>query len=338
MIIIILNLTFVNAVGFGSTDNFTSDGSSGTDAMTFENRDLDMTIQSSDIMVACYDWYKECGGSTIYQNCFAANQQDFDDCEAYDSWLTGMGYATDSTPETQEMDTSNESNGCIDARYYKNCDGSGGGNLYGVDEKQYWIFSRRWFDCDSGSPSWYTYDAEGYVDPYTYDYNDEISCPTNKKCSESDDDDWVYTYDGTITNPCRWDDDQPCSIDSDCWSNDCAGDSQERYRSHCMASNYYQKQEEEHYKCCTTGCEDPWDNYWGDFYCGSGYQCDYAGDDEEFTDPNDMPNLCKKSDGESCSSDSDCLTNHVCCNSECSQDCDPDIDVSPNPLVFNIGY
>lgn len=256
-LILILNLNFVCGVGFSSTDTFTSDSSSGTDAKTFEDRDLDFTIESSSIMVACYDWYNgNCDENPTYDTCFAANQQDFDDCEAYDSWLTGMGYTTDSTPETQEMDTSTESHACFDGRYYKNCDGLGGGNLYGITERVYSIFSRRWFDCDDGSPSWYTYDAEGYVAPYSYDYKDEIACPTNKKCSEDDDSVWVYTYDGAITNPCRWDDGQSCSADSDCWSKECVhsicrptdpycGD------SYCDAGETYSSCEED---CCDNDC------------------------------------------------------------------------------------
>lgn len=219
--ILFLCASFVYGVGFSSQDSFTSDGSSSTDAKSFVGINIYFTIQSSDIMVACYDYAKDQGADPEYETCFAANQQDFDDCEAYDSWLSGMGFEQSATPETSYVTASSSWTAFFDGRYYKNCDGLGGGNLYGVDEKEYWIFSKRKFDCDDGVPSWYTYDAEGYVNPSDYDYKEDISCPANKKCSESDDDVWVYTYNGAINNPCRWDDGQSCSSDIDCWSNEC---------------------------------------------------------------------------------------------------------------------
>lgn len=312
IITILLNLSFVNAAGFDSTDTFTSDSSSGTDAKTFEDRNLDFTIQSSNIMVACYDWYKTCGGTTTYNTCFAANSGDFDDCEAYDSWLTGMGYTTDSTPETQDMDTSNEANGCIDAVYYKNCDGQGGGSKYSVTERQYLIFSRRKFDCDGGNPSWYTYDAEGYVAPYDYDYKDEISCPANKKCSEDDDDDYVYTYNGAITNPCRWDDGQLCSDPSDCWSNDCSGNHWE-YVYDCETGGDGAVNYDRHNKDYDDGCGGAIRDAGGDtdevYSCvtiyGSGYVCDTY-DPQTGNQYSSQQQICNKNLGEECSATSDC--------------------------------
>src|SRR3989338_10711488 len=141
--IILIWVNYANAVGFTSADLFTSDGSSSTDAKTFVNRALAMDIDSSNIMVSCFDFSNpNCDETPTYEECFAANQQDFDDCKAYDSWLNGMGYTTDSTPATQLMDVSPAINTCVDARYYKNCDGSGGGNLYGVTQKQYLVFSQ----------------------------------------------------------------------------------------------------------------------------------------------------------------------------------------------------
>ncbi len=322
--IIPLNFGLVSAVGFSSTDTFISDSSSGTDAKTFVDRNLTFTIQSSNIMVACYDWYKECGGTTEYQICFAASQQDFDDCEAYDSWLTGMGYNYDSTPETREMDTSSEAAGCIDARYYKNCDGQGGGEgPYGVDEREYSIFSIRFFDCENGIPSWYTYDAKGYVTPDIYTYHDEISCPVNKKCSEEDDNVLVYTYDGVIPNPCRWDEWQSCSIDDDCWTDKCeqsecstCSDSQctSAYWNSCTNNNalccagdpvfgqYYCEYYETWTECTTethTGCQQK----------GS-YYCTYEGGDWRWR-----------------------TCTYGCLGNSCKW---PDIDVSPDPLIFNI--
>jgi hypothetical protein len=222
VIIFFLSLNFVYAVGFDVDDGFTSDDSSRSDAKSFEGINIDFTIQSSDIMVACYDYAKGQGETPVYEKCFAANQQDFDDCEAHDSFLTGMGYEQSNTPETTYVTASSSWTAYFDARYYKNCDGSGGGNRYDVDEKKYWIFSRRFFDCDDGRPSWYEYDAEGYIDGSpSKDYKENISCPTNKKCSEDDDNVYVYTYDGAIPNPCRWVEWQDCNNNNDCWSDYC---------------------------------------------------------------------------------------------------------------------
>ncbi|MBU2589572.1 MAG: hypothetical protein KKB39_02295 [Nanoarchaeota archaeon] len=408
IILLIINVTSVWAVGFTSTDSFTSDGSSDTDAMTFENRDLDFTISSSDIMVACYDWYNgNCDENPTYNTCFAANQQDFDDCVEYDSWLNSWNYVQDSTPETQEMDTSTQSHACIDAKYYKNCDGSGGGNVYSVTQKTYSIFYSRMFDCDDGSPSWYQYDAEGYVAPYSYDYKADISCPPYKKCSESYDDSWVYTYNGVIPNPCKLDDgstsNYACSQNSDCWSNYCSGD-RYNYVGTCNSDGSNQFQVAQHNYDNTCGgsgyvYSTNWD-YSPPHYCstevGNDYVCDADLDGGEYTGSWSPSVYCKKaeygscsasfdcwndnggydcmgdtgnkmcttgangkncynnddlqcdsgrcdttcqarlSNGNSCDENSDC-TSSICCNSLCSASCDPDIDVSPNPLVFNIG-
>lgn len=311
-----------NAVGFLTTDLFTSDGSSGSDAKTFVNRALTMEINSSDIMVSCFDFSNtNCDESPTYNECFAASQQDFDDCEAYDNWLTGMGYTSDATPATQLMDVSSAINTCVDGRYYKNCDGSGGGNLYGVTEKQYLVFSQRKFDCDSGSPSWYTYDAEGYISGGDYDYNDEISCSTYKKCSEDDDDSYVTTYNGAITNPCRTDDgttsSYACNSDSDCWSNDCGGaltqrrwmcltdgdveiiDQKKEWRDTCGGNGYlYQNWYDwlGYYPDCT-------DIEYGG---GTGYVCDSAHEGDVVTFPSSPSTPCRKNIAQSCSVTSDC--------------------------------
>ena len=226
--IILIWVNYANAVGFTSADLFTSDGSSSTDAKTFVNRALAMDIDSTNIMVACFDYSNtNCNENPTYDECFAASQADFDDCAAYDSWLDGMGYNYDSDPGSHNMPVTSAITTCADARYYKNCDGTGSGNLYGVTQKRYYVFSKRKFDCDAGSPSWYTYDAEGGIGSSDYDYNDEISCPTYRKCSEDDDDDYVFTYNGAIPDVCRLDDgstsNYACSADSECWSNDCSG-------------------------------------------------------------------------------------------------------------------
>lgn len=313
----LLYLSYANAVGFLTTDLFTSDGSSSTDAKTFVNRALTMEINSQDIMVSCFDFSNpNCDESPTYQECFAANQQDFDDCKAYDSWLNSMGYTTDSTPATQLMGVSSAINTCVDARYYKNCDGSGGGNLYGVTQKQYLVFSQRKYDCDSGSPSWYTYDAEGYISGGDYDYNDEISCPTYKKCSEDDDDSYVTTYDGTITNPCRTDDgstsNYACTADSNCWSNNCDED-QSEIKYLCDSDGSDDVNEYWQTTGNTCGGEGyiitPW-YYASDFDCstevGAGYVCDADHDDFGFEDWDPIYIPCRKNIGYSCSQTTDC--------------------------------
>src|SRR3989344_4291601 len=318
VLVFLLYLSHANAVGFLTTDLFTSDGSSSTDAKTFVNRALTMEINSQNIMVSCFDFSNpNCDESPTYTECFAANHQDFDDCKAYDSWLNGMGYTTDSTPATQLMDVSPAINTCVDARYYKNCDGSGGGNLYGVTQKQYLVFSQRKYDCDSGSPSWYTYDAEGYISGGDYDYNDEVSCPTYKKCSEDDDDSYVTTYDGTITNPCRTDDgttgNYACNINSDCWSNNCGGN-QFKYKSRCDfdgSIDVYGSQKDWDDSCGGQGyvAQD-----WIELYSaecteaemgGSGYVCDSDHDEIE-SSTLFSPSPCRKDIGTSCSVTTDC--------------------------------
>src|SRR3989344_6641013 len=98
LITALFHTQFVYSVGFSSSDTFTSDSSSSSDAKTFKNRDLAFTIDSTSIMVACFDFHKTCGGTTEYTHCYSANQQDYDDCNEFDSFLSGFTPIFDATP------------------------------------------------------------------------------------------------------------------------------------------------------------------------------------------------------------------------------------------------
>lgn len=321
---LLLNLSSVVAVGFNAYDLFDSDGSSQTDAKTFVNRLLAVEIDSSNIMVACFDKSNpDCDDPSVpsVDECYAANQEDFDDCVAYDSWLDTMGFTQDSDVASENMIVSSAISTCVDAIYYKNCDGLGSGNKYSVTQKHYYVFSKRKFDCKDGDVnSWWSYAARGYVSSY-YDYTTQIDCPNYKKCSEDLDDDPVSTYDEEIPNPCLLADGSTinyvCDYGSQCWSGYCSGHrSDQKYICNSDGSDGYaiwQKNWDD--TCGGTGYEGDWfftggGGGEGYYYCsddpGSGYICDTDHENDPRTSPVEPPSPCRKNIGQSCSEPSEC--------------------------------
>lgn len=341
--LIVLNISYALPYIYMRDDWF-ADYGTDTDEAIFVDYEIfpeTLGIIDMDADMVCYDWTDDetydncywdsngCGGSCNANSCdYYAIPYNMPDgqkagCDI-DYGLNGCTIGSDVPSRIcgtcNGVDTSTEQRTYIDTVVYYDCDNSNNNrHVDSLDNDDFFVVKPKKYDCDDGASS--DFDYEGDFSPSGASWADiklNIGCgDSSLDCDENHDDGLVYTAYGYIDDPCRTKNGYACGVNGDCISDYCAGNYQDRYRSHCMASNYYQKQYEDHYKCCTTGCEEPWANYWGEAYCSSGYECDYAGDDEEFTDPMDMPALCKRSDGGYCSADSDCLTGHQCVHLTC---------------------
>ena len=335
LFILSLLTPFIYAATVEYDDTWYPNEGTTTDAAVWGSYSLDVYADSVNSYAdcICWDWCDDGSDDDVgwsdWDQCDCESTQKRDDCQSYSPWvdnICGEGdcYINSNLEDDHSVETgsSGDSWTCgIDIREYRDCDDSsdeqGIYNWAGQSGRSYWVIYGHQYDCDSSPGPSTDPDYEGDYGSWLNIKSNTGKCSASEECDENHDEVVSYSDWSIPSNPCKTKDGYACSTNDECISDTCAGDTQDRYRSHCMASNYFQKQYEDHYKCCTTGCEGNWADYWGDFYCSSGYECDYAGDDEEFTDPNDMPNVCKKSDGESCSVDSDCLTSHYCVHSIC---------------------
>lgn len=222
VLVLMMSISSAAAVGFRTSDLFNADGSTYYDSKTFVGKQLVLEIESSSIMVACWNFSNpNCDENPTYDACYAASQSDFDKCKAFDpAFLNSTGFTRRDNPGIAGPPLYTSITTCADARYYKNCDGLGNGNLFGVTQKQYFVFAKRKFDCNEGVPSAQLYAAEGYISGAEHSYSTGLSCPVGTFCSEQNDDIWLNTL-GTIPNPCGGNDWATCTKDSQCSSGRC---------------------------------------------------------------------------------------------------------------------
>lgn len=72
--------------------------------------------------------------------------------------------------------------------------------------------------------------------------------------------------------------------------------------------------------------------------CLSSQACDENHDERiSYVPPATPPSPCRTKNGYACTEDDQCISDN-CCDGVCSSSCDPDIDLNPTALTFNIGY
>ena len=386
--ILILTLDIVLATPYiYMTDDWDADEGTNTDEAIFVHYEIlpeTLGITDMDADFICYDWNDDgtydncyydsdgCGSSCNTESCnyYSIPNNMNDDWKAscnidYGSGGCRIGEDVSSRicGTCDGVDTSTEQQTYIDAIVYYDCDNSNSNRHYeDLSNDDFFVVKPKKYDCDdcSGCYSYSTYDYEGDFasSGETWaDIKQDISCSTNKKCSEYFDDDLVYTATGSINNPCKWDDGQSCSIDSDCASNECVHSvcrPTDPYCTdgYCDAGETYSSCEED---CCDADCTDSGvicrsvcDGYNGCSFYNSATKSVCNGQtyvDTVCVDSNTYVDCCEGtatdcSSGYYCSSGSCSYCTDLCdniCYSSACYGADPDCDSSGNPTLTCCG-
>lgn len=366
------------------TDDWNADEGTTTDEAIFVDYEIlpeTLGITDMDADFICYDWNDD----GTYDNCYydsdgCGSSCNTESCNYYsvpnnmnDNWKAscnidygsgGCRIGEDVTSRIcgtcDGVDTSTEQQTYIDTIVYYDCDNSNSNRHYeDLSNDDFFVVKPKKYDCDdcSGCYNYNTYDYEGdYASSGESwaDIKQDISCPTNKKCSEYFDDNLVYTATGSINNPCKWNDGQSCSTDSDCASNECVHNicrPTDPYCAdgYCDAGETYSNCEED---CCDfdcTGysditCHSACDGYNGCSFYNSATKSACNGESyvtSACTDSNTYVNCCE-------GTATDCSSGYYCsygscyyCTTSCDDVCyssacygtDPDCDSNGNPTL-----
>lgn len=372
---LVLLFPIVNAVNIDYDDDWDVNEGTEDDAFVWGGGFIDVGLNSltSNADIVCWDWTD----NGYFNHCYFENSVDMYECDDdytlpgedgqqhspsyyYDGHCQlGDGWC-DHTMETGYAGENWDND--VDAIYFEDCDGAA--TYTNVDEETFYVVDRHMYDCDNGVSI--DYDYEAYHSAWQ-NVDADISCgDVTLDCDENHDgdadgDNNVWTETGIPDDPCRILDGYTCNNDDECISDDCDGEGifynpvcdydgsidytleTEIYTDTCGGDGDLQTYVETTYACT--------------LYLGSGYICD---SDLDETGDFDYSDFCKKDVGETCNYNSDCWNDNggydcnngycskcgdgLCSNGEdynsCPDDCplgDPDIDVDPNSLTFNIG-
>jgi hypothetical protein len=344
-----------------------------TDGKLWVNDDIDVYTDgmSSSADMICYNW----DADSQWDNCYwdsngCGSSCNANSCDYFsipgnmnDNWKTSCDVEVNcqegnDVPEricsTCDYSTSSTKQKTIQVRVYHDCDNSDGlRSEETVSPNFVWtVANKHKYDCDDSTAK----DYEGEYSTNTWvDISSDISCAANYRCSEIFDDSESTTKTYTsFPDPCRKNDGQVCSANSDCASNHCV-------HGVCRATDPYCSDSYcdsgETYSSCPNDCCDNDCTGYSDSTCRqscNGYNgCSLISslcngvlyNNKVCLDSNTYATCCE-------SSGIDCASNQYCsggncnsCSTSCDNSCqssacygtDPDCDSSGNPNAVCCG-
>lgn len=389
ILLLIAPSVFATTETMRADDQWEANEGTLTDGKLWINDNIDVYTDSISAQgdMVCYDW----DNNGQYDNCYWDNVGcggggcNANSCDSFsiplnmnDAWKTNCNLETacqegvdvpericdaDVDPNCA-WDTSTKQEKIIAAKVYYDCDNSLGQMAeVTVSPTFTWtVVDTHKYDCNDCSGC-YNYNNKDYMGKYgTTSWravSSDISCSTNKKCSEyfDDQESTTKTYTG-FANPCKWDNGQSCSLDSDCASNECVHGTCRATDPYC-SDNYCDAGET--YSSCPQDCCDNDCTGYTDTICRSvcdGYNtCSFYSsstksacnsvylNDEACVDANTYVTCCE-------STPADCASNQYCsggvcfaCSTTCDGSCqssacygtDLDCDSNGNPTLICCG-
>ena len=382
LVIFFLSLipTFVySASVIKADDQWDTNEGTFTDGKLWVNDDIDVYTDgmSSTADMICYNWDDD----SQWDNCYWDNNGctgscNADSCDFFsipsnmnDNWKTSCDVELDCQEGVDltericngcDYSTSTKKEKTIAVRIYHDCDNSQGlRSEETVSPKFTWtVVDKHKYDCDdcAGCYNYNTKDYEGEYSTGSWrDISFDISCPANYKCSEyfSDVESTTKAYTG-FPDPCRKNDGQVCSINSDCASNHCVHGICRSADPYC--SDGYCDSGETYSNCPNDCCDNDCTGY-SDSTCRqscNGYNgCSLISslcngvpyNNKVCLDSNTYTTCCE-------GASVDCASNQYCssgncnaCSTSCDNSCqssacygtDPDCDISGNPNAVCCG-
>ncbi|MBN2421540.1 hypothetical protein JXB27_04645 [Candidatus Woesearchaeota archaeon] len=214
----------------------------------------------------------------------------------------------------------------IDAIYFEDCDGSAS-YTDTIDAEKYWVVYGHQYDCDNDPGPSTNPDYEGNFGSWLNIYSNTGMCSGSEECDENHDEVVSYGSTSTPSDPCRTKNWQSCSDEDDCISDKCEQDECSTCSDNQCTSAYWNSCTSNGGLCCSG------DAVFGQYYCEN-----Y----ETWTDCTGASHTgCQHKGDYYCTLDSGDwrwrTCEYGCSGNSCTGLTEPDIDVTPNPLVFNIG-
>lgn len=344
LILIIMLIRPINAAFVDYDDEWETAEGTDSDAAVWGSYYLYIYSHGVNIYAdcMCFDWCDDGGSDDDYwsdwDHCFCKSTQTRDDCKTYSSWVNSICGEGNCVIQSDleyghNIDTGssgNQANCAVDIREYRDCDGSSGQqgiyNWATQEGRDYWIVYGHQYDCDADPGPSTDPDYEGDFGSWLNIYANTGKCSASEECDENHDAIVSYTSSATPSDPCRTKNWYSCSSGSDCISDKCEQNECSTCSSTQCTSAYWDSCINDGDLCCS-GDDTPdqyyceYDETWeecsdeshtGCQYVGSGdYYCTYESGDWKWRE-------CE----------------FGCSGNSCTE---PDIDVSPDPLVFNVG-
>lgn len=324
------------------TDTWDYNEGTTTDATVWGGYGLDVYADAvnsyADCM--CWDWCDDGSdddtGWSDWDQCDCESTQKRDDCKTYSSWVNsicneGNCYINPNLEDDHTIGTGSSGDRwkCgVDIRGYRDCDNSSGQrgiyNHAGQSGRPYWVIYGHQYDCDSDPGPSTDPDYEGDFSSWLNIKSNTGMCSASEECDENHDQVVSYTASATPSDPCRTKNWYSCSSDDDCISDKC-----EQYECSTCSDNQCTSA---HWNSCTNN----------DALCCSGdpvfgqYHCTYY---EDWTECSSGSHTgCQQKGSYYCTYESGDwrwrTCSFGCSGSSCTE---PDIDVYPSSLTFNIG-
>jgi len=340
--VLILLIPSIYAASVEYDDEWYENEGTDSDAAIWGGYNSDVYADDVDYYVdcVCWDWCDDGSdddeGWRDWDQCDCESTQKRDDCKDYSTWVkaicdAGDCYINPDLEDDHSMDTGSNGDSwtCgIDIRGYLDCDDSSGEqgivNWEGQDGRSYWIVYGHQYDCDSSPGPSTDPDYEGDYGSWVNIKSNTGRCSASEECDENHDEDISYSSTATPSDPCRTKNWYSCSDDDDCISDKCEQDECSTCSNDECTSAYWNSCTDNGDLCCSG------DEVFGQYYCEY-YETWVDCTDETHTGCQHKGDYyCTYEDGDwrwrECT--------YGCSGNSCTE---PDIDVYPDPLVFNIG-
>jgi len=335
LLILVLSFPFVTSVYIDYDDNWTVNEGDGNDGVAWGGYYLDIGLNSltSNADIVCWDWDDD----SEYSHCYfetGVSEYECDDDYLIKSEPNGDYVNLSSLYDghcslgdggcDHEIDTGSSGQSWSEYRdtiYFEDCDSVA--SYTNVDAKKYWIIYGHQYDCDSEPGPSTDPDYEGNYDSWLNIKANTSKCSASQECDENHDAIVSCTASATPSDPCRTKNWYSCSDDDDCISDKCEQSECSTCSDSQCTSAYWNSCTNNGALCCA-----------GDAVPDQ-YYCEYY---ETWTDcTSESHTGCQQKGSYYCTLESGDWKWRTCtfgCNdSSCTE---PDIDVYPTTLTFNI--